>query len=86
MPASSIQVWWPCRRPCGVQVTEHQRWRGFVQELHIARDIELLTFNVTGSGGPLPSFETNPHYYLQQLWDYALTVRGQRLAPRTQSV
>jgi uncharacterized protein (TIGR02391 family) len=49
---------------------------GFVQELHIARDLGLLTFRVQGDfrqGEP----ETNPHWYVQNLWDFALTVAGQ---------
>lgn len=60
----------------GGNVAEHQRWRGFVQELHIARDQGLLTFKVRPD--PTPNVaEVNPHWYLQTISDFALTVAGQ---------
>jgi len=60
----------------GGNVAEHQRWNGFVQELHIARDQELLTFKVRPD--PTPNVaEVNPHWYLQTISDFALTVEGQ---------
>ena len=60
----------------GGPVFEHQRWRGFVQELHIARDRRLVTFKVQHS--PRPNLaEADPYYYLQTVSDFALTVEGQ---------
>lgn len=60
----------------GSQVTEPILWRGFVQELHIARDLGLLAFKVTPN--PRPNLaEADPFYYLQTLSDFALTVPGQ---------
>lgn len=61
----------------GSMVTEFEEWRGFVQELHMARDAGLLVFETTqyAGGAPLRP-ETDPYYYLQQLRDFALTVKG----------
>jgi uncharacterized protein (TIGR02391 family) len=57
----------------GSYVQDYQRCRGFVQELHIARDLELLTFK-----DPQPQLaDANPHSYAQTLTDFALTVTGQ---------
>lgn len=36
----------------GSRVVEDQRWRGFIQELHIARDLGLLTFSAEPSSRP----------------------------------
>ena len=50
--------------------------RGFVQELHIARDVGLLTFKVQPD--PRPNLaDADPSWYLQTLSDFALTVEGQ---------
>lgn len=60
----------------GSVVSEHQRWRGFVQELHICRDLGLLTFRVQAD--PRPNLaDADPHWYLQTISDFALTVEGQ---------
>jgi uncharacterized protein (TIGR02391 family) len=60
----------------GSRVVEDQRWRGFIQELHIAHDHGLLTFKVQPS--PQPNLaSTQPYSYLQTLSDFALTVKGQ---------
>lgn len=60
----------------GSTVSEHQRWRGFVQELHIAADLGLLTFKIQADPRPnLP--DADPHWYLQTISDFALTVPGQ---------
>jgi hypothetical protein len=61
----------------GSQVTDPPLWRGFVQELHIARRIGLLTFTETYKGNPNADPGRNPHFYLQTIWDFALTVPGQ---------
>jgi hypothetical protein len=62
----------------GRPVSEDHRWRGFVQELYNARDAGLLTFHVdTAPGGQPPQPDSNPHYYLQQIRRFALTVAGQ---------
>lgn len=60
----------------GSRVVEDQRWRGFTQELHIARDQGLLTFEAEHS--PRPNLaDADPYYYLQTLSDFALTPEGQ---------
>lgn len=60
----------------GSQVTEPALWRGFVQELYIARDLGLLAFKAAPN--PRPNLaEVDPFYYLQTLSDFALTVTGQ---------
>jgi uncharacterized protein (TIGR02391 family) len=58
----------------GGQVIEDGLWRGFVQELHIAARAGLLTFT-TDDRAINP--DSNPHFYLQTLWAFALTVAGQ---------
>jgi hypothetical protein len=59
----------------GSRVLEEQRWRGFVQELHVARDQGLLTFKTDRS--PRPNLaDADPYYYLQTLSDFGLTVAG----------
>lgn len=56
--------------------TDLQRMRGFVQELHIARDVGLLTFTVRQD--PRPNLaDADPNWYLQTLSEFALTVAGQ---------
>ena len=57
-------------------VVEPQLMRGFVQELHIARDIGLLTFKVRSDPRPNLAY-ADPNWYLQTLSDFALTVEGQ---------
>jgi uncharacterized protein (TIGR02391 family) len=60
----------------GVMVHDPQLIRGFVQELHIACDIGLLTFRVQPD--PRPNLaDADPHWYLQTITDFALTVDGQ---------
>jgi uncharacterized protein (TIGR02391 family) len=55
---------------------DHQQMRGFVQELHIARDLGLLTFRTQPD--PRPNLaDTDPNWYLQTVSDFALTVDGQ---------
>jgi uncharacterized protein (TIGR02391 family) len=57
-------------------VHEPQLMRGFVQELHIARDLGLLTFKVQDD--PRPNLaDADPNWYLQTVSDFALTVEGQ---------
>lgn len=59
-------------------VTEQSRRRGFVQELHIARDAGLLTFTHQIPGGGTPADpDSDPHFYLQQITNFALTIAGQ---------
>jgi uncharacterized protein (TIGR02391 family) len=60
----------------GKTVAEQQVTRGFVQELHITRDLGLLTFRVQGDFIPSQP-DSDPHWYVQNLWDFALTVTGQ---------
>ena len=55
---------------------DQQLMRGFVQELHIAGDLGLLTFKVQAD--PRPNLaDTDPNWYLQTISDFALTVDGQ---------
>jgi uncharacterized protein (TIGR02391 family) len=55
---------------------DHQQMRGFVQELHMARDLGLLTFRTQPD--PRPNLaDTDPNWYLQTVSDFALTVDGQ---------
>jgi uncharacterized protein (TIGR02391 family) len=62
----------------GALVGDEWLWRGFVQELQIARDAGLLTFDLVAPGGAgAPSSVTEPHYYLQLIRNFALTVAGQ---------
>lgn len=61
----------------GRTVADHGLIRGFVQELHNARDAGLLAFQVHDYHGPPADPFGNPHYYLQQIRDFALTVAGQ---------
>ncbi|HEX3783668.1 MAG TPA: TIGR02391 family protein [Pseudonocardiaceae bacterium] len=58
----------------GSPVTEDGRWRGFVQELQIAKQAGLLTFTVEQHA---PDPGSSPHYYLQTIRNFALTVAGQ---------
>jgi uncharacterized protein (TIGR02391 family) len=75
-PISTGSGLWLMEQITGSPVSEYQQWRGFVQELHIARDAGLLTFKVKPDPTPnLP--DANPHWYLQTLSDFALTVEGQ---------
>lgn len=72
---------WLMEQINGAPVFEHQRWRGFVQELHIARDCGLLTFKAQPN--PRPNLaDADPYYYLQTLSDFALTVKGRDRAGR----
>lgn len=60
----------------GAMVHEPQLVRGFIQELHIAADMGLLTFNVQPD--PRPNLaDADPNWYLQTVSDFALTVEGQ---------
>jgi uncharacterized protein (TIGR02391 family) len=60
----------------GGYVHDQQQVRGFIQELHIARDLELLTFRTEAS--PRPNLaDADPNAYVQTISDFALTVPGQ---------
>ena len=59
-------------RLAGSRVPDPQQARGFIQELRIASDLELLDFNVR----PGPA-NADPTVYLQAISDFALTVTGQ---------
>ena len=62
----------------GGQVHDEQLIRGFIQELHVAQDVGLLTFGIMRSLGIAPpNPDSNPRYYLEQLKDFALTPQGQ---------
>jgi uncharacterized protein (TIGR02391 family) len=53
-----------------------QSMRGFVQELRIAADIGLLSFRSDRDTQPNLA-DSDPNWYLQTIWDFALTVQGQ---------
>jgi uncharacterized protein (TIGR02391 family) len=60
----------------GRVVHEQPLIRGFVQELHIAADMGLLTFRIQPD--PRPNLaDADPHWYLQTISNFALTVAGQ---------
>jgi uncharacterized protein (TIGR02391 family) len=62
----------------GKDETDEWRIRGFVQEIHIARNAGLLAFDLMTHGGAAPpNPDSSPHYYLQTISNFALTVAGQ---------
>jgi len=62
----------------GRQVTEDQLSRGFIQELEIAAAEGYLTFSVEIFGGnPEQTRRSYPYQYLQQVHNFALTIKGQ---------
>jgi len=62
----------------GRQVTEDQLSRGFIQELEIAAVEGYLTLSVEIYGGnPEQIRQSYPYQYLQQVRNFALTVKGQ---------
>ncbi|RSM35870.1 TIGR02391 family protein [Amycolatopsis balhimycina DSM 5908] len=71
----------------GALVADEWLWRGFIQEVQIARDAGLLTFDLVAPGGAgAPSAVAEPHYYLQLIRNFALTVAGQDRARGRQVV
>jgi uncharacterized protein (TIGR02391 family) len=62
----------------GAMVTEDRLHRGFVRELHNARDAGYLRFTVDKMvGGAPPDSDSDPYFYLQQVRGFALTTAGQ---------
>jgi uncharacterized protein (TIGR02391 family) len=62
----------------GRQVTEDQLSRGFIRELEIAAAEGYLTFSVEIYGGnPEQTRQSYPYQYLQQVRNFALTLKGQ---------
>jgi uncharacterized protein (TIGR02391 family) len=60
----------------GAYVHDRQQVRGFIQELHIARDLRLLTFDIEPS--PRANLvDADPNAYVQTISGFALTVTGQ---------
>jgi hypothetical protein len=58
-------------------VTDTNLHRGFVREIHNARDGGLLTFRVYSQpNGELPSADRDAYYYIQQVHTFALTSTG----------
>ena len=60
----------------GAYIHDQQQVRGFIQELHIARDLGLLIFDVRPSLRPNLA-DADPNAYVQEISDFALTVSGQ---------
>jgi hypothetical protein len=80
-PLTGVNGLWLLEQVGDAAVYRPQLQRGFVQELHIARDLGLLTFKVRPD--PRPNLaDTDPNWYLQTLSDFALTVAGQDRARR----
>jgi uncharacterized protein (TIGR02391 family) len=66
------------REITGIHAADQPTSTGMLQELLIARDAGLLTFHVeTLPNGEPPRPGTDPHYYLQLVRRFALTVAGQ---------
>lgn len=62
----------------GESVSEDGRVRGFMRELHIARDGGYLDFTVDDLMGVAEQHRRSyPYQYLQMLRNFALTVAGQ---------
>jgi uncharacterized protein (TIGR02391 family) len=60
----------------GTYVHDQQQVRAFIQELHICRDLGLLTFDVEAS--PRANLaDADPNAYVQAISGFALTVTGQ---------
>lgn len=77
-------VWWwsgqdIMKHLTGLFTVDPSLYPGFVQELHIARDAGLLTFDPpSGAGRSLPPDPSrDPNMYLQNVRNFALTVAGQ---------
>jgi hypothetical protein len=61
----------------GGLVTDPVVHNGFVKEIHMLRDVGLLSFEVrTGPNGAVPNPRQNAQYYIQQVHSFALTVAG----------
>jgi uncharacterized protein (TIGR02391 family) len=75
-PLSGVNGLYLMEQITGSMAHDRQLMRGFVQELHIAHDLGLLTFKVQAD--PRPNLaDADPNWYLQTISDFALTVEGQ---------
>lgn len=62
----------------GASVTDDKLWRGFIRELEVAQAERYLDFTVENNGGfPEQTRRSYPYQYLQQMRNFALTVKGQ---------
>jgi hypothetical protein len=68
-----ISAWQLLADLTGVCAPDPQLTPGFLQELAVARDAEHLTWRLTDQGANL----RDASQYLHQIWDLALTARGQ---------
>ena len=64
-------------RLTGSYVHDRQQARGFIQELHIASDLGLLTFDVAPGPANVGPASADPSVYVQAISNFALTVTGQ---------
>lgn len=64
-------------RLTGSYVHDRQQTRGFIQELHIAGDLGLLTFDVAPGPANVGPASADPSVYVQAISNFALTVTGQ---------
>jgi hypothetical protein len=64
-------------RLTGSYVHDRQQARGFIQELHIASDMGLLTFDIAPGPANAGPASGDPSVYVQALSNFALTVTGQ---------
>ncbi len=71
----------------GGSVIEENRHRGFIQELHVAAEARLLTFEIAQRGAIAPSPDSQPRYYLDHLTDLRsrLTARIARAGNESRS-
>jgi uncharacterized protein (TIGR02391 family) len=77
-PLSAVNGLDLIREITGTYAPDQQMCAGLLQELLIARDADLLAFRVDPlPNGDAPGPGTDPHYYLQLVWQFALTVAGQ---------
>lgn len=77
-------IWWwhgqdLMRHLAGTYTVDPSLYPGFIQELHIARDAGLLTFDPPHAAGNSlpPEAAQDPNIYLQLIRSFALTVAGQ---------
>ena len=61
----------------GDRVSDHQEASGFLRELEIARDADLISYHEDRLPGGLPYSGSDPFQHLQRLRRFSLTVAGQ---------
>ena len=77
VPLQGINGMLLMERLTGSYVHDRQQARGFIQELHIASDLGLLTFDVAPGPANVVPASADPSVYVQAISNFALTVTGQ---------